>query len=58
VKPGGAEWVDRLVRWGQRHAPQKEESRSWAGYGWCAGFLVLPVILLLEVQRRVRRHGP
>jgi hypothetical protein len=51
--PGGEELLDRLAEWERSRAPQAEPREARRSYGWLAGLLVVPVILVLEAARRV-----
>jgi hypothetical protein len=51
--PGGEEMLDRIADWVRTMYPQKKVTPK-VDWGWFAGLVVVPIILLLEIRRRMK----
>ena len=51
--PGGEEMLDRIADWVRTMFPQKKAAPK-ADWGWFTGLIIVPIILLLEIRRRMK----
>ncbi|MDR2707053.1 MAG: hypothetical protein LBC02_14875 [Planctomycetaceae bacterium] len=52
--PGGEELLDRLADWIQSMQSQQKVRKTTSYWEWGIGCLVIPVIILLEIRRRLK----
>ncbi|MCL2004611.1 MAG: cysteine peptidase family C39 domain-containing protein [Planctomycetaceae bacterium] len=50
--PGGEEMLDKIGDWVRTMYPQKK-SKPKVDWGWYVGLIVVPIILLLEIRRKM-----